>query len=242
MFRSGVSSVVGREKDFSISEAASLEELLDAVGRTEPDVALIDLDLPPRGGIEAVRQLAVNGGPATILWSSAPDRETVLQAIRAGASGFLDKELPPIGLVRCLRAMRSGEAPLSRLIAAQLIEALHGLDERERVEARARRLSSRELQVLALVSGGARNKEIAKALFISEFTVKRHVQNIFQKLEVPSRSAAAEFYRAVFEAMPAAAGEEDDAAQRPANQLRVVLVRGPKMVPAGRFRSAGPGG
>jgi two-component system NarL family response regulator len=88
------------------------------------------------------------------------------------------------------------------MLATRLIDALHGLEERERVLARADLLSHREREVLALVARGARNKEIAAALFISEFTVKRHVQNILEKLELPSRTAAAAFYRSVFEADP----------------------------------------
>src|SRR5919198_4008600 len=199
MFRAGVRSVLGREGDFDVAEAADLRELLEAVAREHPDVALVDLDLPPRGGIEAVRRLSAVGAPLTILWSPEPDRETVLRAIRAGAAGYLDKSLPPLGLVRSLRGLGLGEAPLSRALAARLVDALHGSDEREQIAERARLLSSREREVLELVARGSRNKEIARKLFISEFTVKRHVQNILEKLEVSSRSAAAELFRAVFE-------------------------------------------
>ena len=202
MFRTGVRGVLSREKDFAFIEASNLEELLDVAAHEYPDIALIDLDLPPDGGIAAIRRLAAVDSIESIMWSVAPARETVLDAIRAGASGYLDKELSPAGLVRSLRSLRSGEAALSRMLATRLIDALHGLEERERVLARADLLSHREREVLALVARGARNKEIAAALFISEFTVKRHVQNILEKLELPSRTAAAAFYRSVFEADP----------------------------------------
>ena len=198
MFRAGVCSVLGREGDFDVAEAADLRELLEAVARERPDVALVDLDLPPRGGIEAVRRLGTVGAPLTILWSPEPDRETVLRAIRAGAAGYLDKSLPPLGLVRSLRGLGLGEAPLSRALAARLVDALHGSDEREQIAERARLLSSREREVLELVAHGSRNKEIARKLFISEFTVKRHVQNILAKLDVGSREEAAAFYRGAF--------------------------------------------
>jgi len=211
MFRSGVCDALGQEKEFETVEASNLDELLDVARHRSADVALVDLDLPPRGGIAAVRQLAEFSSLQTILWSFAPDRDTVLSAIRAGASGYLDKELPPDGLVRSLRGLGSGEAPLSRALATELIEAVHGLREREQVVERAELLSSREREVLELVAQGARNKEIAATLFISEFTVKRHVQNILDKLGVPSRRAAAAFHHAAFDddGFPAASGESD---------------------------------
>jgi DNA-binding NarL/FixJ family response regulator len=213
MFRSGVRDVLAREADFTTVEASDLRELVDVATRECPDIALIDLDLPPRGGIAAVHRLAHFGSLDTILWSFAPDGATVLTAIRSGATGYLDKELSPAGLVRSLRGVRSGEAPLPRALAARLIEGLHGLEEREHVLARAELLSCRELEVLELVAQGARNKEIAATLFISEFTVKRHVQNILEKLEVPSRRGAAAFHRAAFNgdaasAVSAASGHE----------------------------------
>jgi DNA-binding NarL/FixJ family response regulator len=131
-----------------------------------------------------------------------------------GRERNLDKELPPDGLLRALRGLGSGEAPLSRALATQLIEALHGVREREQIVERAELLSAREQEVLELVAQGARNKEIAAALFISEFTVKRHMQNILEKLAVPSRRAAAAFHHAAFdgEAGPSASGETDVAA------------------------------
>ena len=92
-----------------------------------------------------------------------------------------------------------GEAPLSRDLATLMIDALHGLDERTRARDRASVLSPREREVLDFVARGARNKQIATALVISEFTVKRHVQNILHKLEVTSRQAAATFYNDAFQ-------------------------------------------
>lgn len=207
IFRSGVRNLLARESDFEIVEAGSLDELLHAVEDDCPDIALIDLDLPPLGGVTAVQRLEQRCSTYTIVWSFEPSRETVLAAVRAGAHGFLHKEISPDGLVRALRGVVQGEAPLSRDLASLMIDALHGLDERTRARDRAGVLSSREREVLDLVAQGARNKQIAVALTISEFTVKRHVQNILQKLELPSRRAAATFYRTAFgpEEAPAAA-------------------------------------
>jgi two-component system, NarL family, nitrate/nitrite response regulator NarL len=198
IFRAGVRSLLERESDFEILEAGSLDDVLAATDHDCPDIALIDLELPPLGGVAVVQRLAKRCSTYTIVWSFEPSQETVLAAVRSGAHGFLHKEISPEGLVRALRGVVQGEAPLSRDLASLMIDALHGLDERTRARDRAGVLSSREREVLDLVAQGARNKQIAAALTISEFTVKRHVQNILQKLELPSRKAAATFHRTAF--------------------------------------------
>ena len=196
--RLGVRDVLRREPDFRVSEARNLDEVRAEVDRRRPDLVLVDLDLPPDGGIAAVTELQ-RSETTSILWSFEPDRATVLEAIRAGARGYLDKEISPQGLVRSLRGVARGEAALSRELVTLLIDALHGVEERDRVRDQAAVLSGREREVLALVSRGARNREIGEELHISEFTVKRHVQNILNKLEVPSRRSAAAVYRSAFQ-------------------------------------------
>jgi DNA-binding NarL/FixJ family response regulator len=195
IFRAGVRNLLAKESDFHVVEAANFDEALQAIERQCPDVALIDLELPPFGGVAAVERLNRHCSTHAIGWSFEPSRESVLAAVRAGANGFLHKNISPDGLVRALRGVVHGEAPLSRDLATLMIEALHGIDQRERARDRAAVLSPREREVLDLVSRGARNKQIAARLVISEFTVKRHVQNILQKLEVTSRAAAATFYK-----------------------------------------------
>jgi DNA-binding NarL/FixJ family response regulator len=198
MFRAGVRNLLERESDFEVVEASTLDEAIRAARDHCLDVALVDLGLPPLGGVTAVRRLTTTGSTFTIVWSFQPSRETVLAAVRAGAHGFLHKDISPDGLVRALRGVAQGEAPLSRDLASLMIDALHGLDERTVARERAGALSPREREVLDLVAQGARNKQIAARLVISEFTVKRHVQNILQKLELPSRRAAAALYGTAF--------------------------------------------
>jgi two-component system nitrate/nitrite response regulator NarL len=198
IFRAGVKNLLVREADFDVVEAGSLGEVLEAASDDSPDIALIDLDLPPDGGVAATQHLVESSGTHVILWSFEPDGETVLDAVRGGARGYLHKEISPAALVHALRDAAQGEAPLSHGLATLLIDALHGLTERDRVRERARALSAREREVLELVAQGARNRQIAGELTISEFTVKRHIQNILQKLELPSRGAAATLYRAAF--------------------------------------------
>jgi two-component system nitrate/nitrite response regulator NarL len=198
IFRSGVRNLLERESDFDVVEAGSLDDVLDLIAVDCPDIALLDLELPPVGGVAAVKRLARRCSTHMIVWSFEPTRETVLDAVRSGAHGFLHKEITPEGLVRALRGAVQGEAPLSRDLASLMIEALHGLDEKTQARERMSVLSAREREVLEFVAQGHRNKQIAKALTISEFTAKRHVQNILQKLELPSRRAAATFYITAF--------------------------------------------
>ena len=198
IFRSGVRNLLVRESEFAISEAANLDELEATVMSEQPDLALVDLNLPPTGGIDAVSRLAGKTETRLILWSLDPNHSDVLAAISAGASGYVDKDISSSGLVRALRGVLVGEAPLSRRQTAELVSALHGAEARNRARERAIVLSRREREVLALVARGARNRQIAEALEISEFTVKRHVQNILTKLQLPSRGAAGLFYLSAF--------------------------------------------
>jgi DNA-binding NarL/FixJ family response regulator len=199
IFRAGVRHLLGRESDFEVFDASTLPDLAQTLEQRTPDIALVDLELPPAGGVAAVAQLAPLYETRMIVWSFEATREIVLAAVTAGAKGFLPKEISPAGLIRSLRGVVRGEAPLSRGLATLMIDAVHGLEERDRVRERAVVLSGREREVLELVARGARNREIAQALSISEFTVKRHMQNILHKLDLPSRTAAGLFYRSAFE-------------------------------------------
>jgi DNA-binding NarL/FixJ family response regulator len=200
IFRAGVRNLLAAESDFAVVEASTLDDVLAAIAGECPDIALIDLNLPPSGGVAAVARVVETCSTRTIVWSFDATPTVVLAAIRAGATGYLHKQISPGGLIRSLRGVVRGEAPLARDLATLMISALHGLEERDRARHQAAVLSAREREVLAYVARGARNRQIADALFISEFTVKRHMQNILQKLGLPSRRAAAAFYRSAFEA------------------------------------------
>jgi two-component system, NarL family, nitrate/nitrite response regulator NarL len=199
IFRAGVRHLLGNESDFEVFEASNLAELSEALEENEPDIALVDLELPPSGGIDAIAQLAPLYETRVIVWGFDATNDLVLASVTAGAKGFLAKEISPAGFIRSLRGVVRGEAPLSRGLATLMIDAVQGLQQRDQVRERAVTLSSREREVLELVAGGARNRQIAQALSISEFTVKRHMQNILRKLDLPTRRAAGLFYRSAFE-------------------------------------------
>jgi two-component system nitrate/nitrite response regulator NarL len=194
IFRTGVRNVLRRESDFEVVEASSYEEAELRLEAGCPEIALIDLDLPPNGGVEAVRLLSERCSSYLIVWSFDPTPQSVLAAVRAGADGFLHKQISPPGLVRSLRGVTHGEAPLSRDLTMLMVDAIHVSELRDRSRARLAVLSAREREILEHVALGARNRQIAATLTISEFTVKRHVQNILSKLEVGSRRAASDYY------------------------------------------------
>jgi DNA-binding NarL/FixJ family response regulator len=196
IFSAGVANLLRRERDFAVFEASDLRALQNGACAQRPDIALIDLDLPPAGGVAAVEWLHEFCTTQTIVWSFDPSRENVLAAVRAGASGYLRKDISPEGLVRSLRGVIGGEAPLSRDLTKLMIDAIHTFSDREETLERLSGLSSRECEVLDCVAQGKRNRQIASELTISEFTVKRHVQNILEKLELRSRREAADLYYA----------------------------------------------
>jgi DNA-binding NarL/FixJ family response regulator len=203
IFRSGMRSLLAGRPEFELVEAANAAELELAARERRPDVGLIDLNLPPDGGIAALRRLHELRPIPAVIWSFEPSPETVLGAIRAGAAGYLRKEISPDGLLRALHGLARGQAPLGRDFAALLVREIHQVGERVRAREQAAILSTREREVLELVARGATNRDIAAQLFISELTVKRHMQNILRKLHVPSRVAAAAFYRDAFDSAAA---------------------------------------
>jgi two-component system nitrate/nitrite response regulator NarL len=206
MFGSGVTLVLEREPDFEVLHARSLSEALEVAHRERPDVVLLDLDLPPTRAAAAIEPLTTACTASIVVWSLNPAVDDVIECIRAGASGYLQKEISSGGLLRSLRGIVRDEAPLPRHLATVMISALQSLGSRERAIVATSSLSSREHEVLSLIGSGASNREIANALTISEFTVKRHVQNILKKLALPSRHAAAALHRsASWDAAPAAA-------------------------------------
>jgi DNA-binding NarL/FixJ family response regulator len=194
IFRSAVKSVLEEEGGFEVEYAASLDELLAVSAEREPAVALVDLDLPAEGGIAAAAALAQRHATRAIVWSYRPQARVVLDAMRSNASGYLSKEVRSAALVDAVRAASRGETPLPRSLARELVRGLHVRALREEARDRTAVLSTRELDVLGLIARGHTNPQIAGELYLSEFTVKRHVHNILLKLGERSRLDAARLY------------------------------------------------
>jgi DNA-binding NarL/FixJ family response regulator len=173
-----------------VGEAADGIEALELVQRTAPDVALLDLVMPRLGGLEAIRRIR-EVAPATrvLVLTSFADDDTVLPAVRAGAAGYLLKDVQPPELVGAIRTVHAGEALLAPAVATILVDQLAAED-----GAGAERddhLTPREREVLALLARGRANKVIARDLGVSERTVKTHVSNILAKLNLTDRTQAA---------------------------------------------------
>jgi DNA-binding NarL/FixJ family response regulator len=197
MFRLGLRVLLREYEEFEIHEAGDLATLVALAGRARaPATALIDLDLPPAGGAAAVTSIR-DSVAAPVVWCSGsrltPD--VVYELVRCGAVGILRKEIAPSGVVRTLRAAGNGEAPLPRDLVAGLLTRIHSLNATLPTPPPITTLSSREREVLALVAEGHSNKTIARKLYISEFTAKRHVQNVLNKLALHRRQDAATRFR-----------------------------------------------
>jgi DNA-binding NarL/FixJ family response regulator len=203
-----VQSIIHDDDDFEVVEAGSLQDVDGILSlRPLPDLALVDLDLPPRGVFDALPALRSARIP-TVVWAQR-DRltpETTFDVIRCGAIGLLSKEISSTGLLRSLHGVTRGEAPFARDMVSALIEGLHAATQGVHARSQMGSLSSREREVLELVADGRSNKEIAAQLYVSEFTAKRHVQNILRKLGVHSRWEASASYYSYLEQAPRAAG------------------------------------
>jgi len=182
--RNGLRGAFADVPDIEVTaEAANGLQALTEVARHPIDVVLMDLRMPEMDGREAIIALAEAAPQVRVLVLTTFDSESdVLPAIEAGATGYLLKDAPPEDLIRAVRAADRGESVLAPSVADRLI----GHVRKSSVAA----LSNRELQVLKLIADGASNKEAAKHLFISEASIKTHLQHIYDKLEVRDRAAA----------------------------------------------------
>lgn len=171
-----------------VGEAVDGEEAIEAASRLEPDVILMDLVMPRLGGVAAMRRLREEVPEArVIVLTSFIDDEHLLPAMRAGAAGYLLKNVQPQELARAIRAADAGEALIDPAVAARLVEALAEAEPDDGYE----RLTPREREVLALIGRGFSNKRIALELGVAEKTAKTHVSNLLGKLGLADRTQAA---------------------------------------------------
>lgn len=186
--RSGLEQLLGTFDDVElVGVAGNGEEAVEICASTQPDLALVDLEMPVVDGIEATRRIR-SESPETqvVIFTSFSDRERILRALDAGAIGYLLKDVDPDELHRSIQAAARGEAPLAPRAAAELLASRGQAGPRA-----ADTLSDREREVLLLVAQGLANKQIAHRLGISEKTVKGHMTHIFQLIGVADRTQAA---------------------------------------------------
>lgn len=195
LFREGLSTLLSVHPDLLIvGEAADGEEAISQARALQPDLVLMDLRMPRLDGVTATRRLReIRPSSRVIILTTFDDDEYVFDGLRAGAAGYLLKDVSSEKLVEAIRATARGESFLQPAIAAKLVAEFARLEEASVSKAQplADPLSERELEILALVARGDSNKEIAAALFIAERTVKNHISNILSKLDVRDRTQAA---------------------------------------------------
>ncbi len=190
--REGLRSFLGSRDGLEVvGEAADVDEAVTVVGALAPHVVLLDLVLPGGGGVAALpRLLALTPAPRVIVLTSFGSDDQALAAVRAGASGWLGKDVPPSELEAAIRTVHRGGSVLDPAVAPRLLAEVSspggadpGLD----------LLTAREREVLALLGLGLSNRELAGRLFVAEKTVKTHVSAILSKLQLADRTQAALF-------------------------------------------------
>jgi DNA-binding NarL/FixJ family response regulator len=196
LFRHGLEMVLDEEQDIElVGQASDGAEAVAKAGESLPDVVLMDIRMPKISGIEAARAMKESAPSAKIVILTISDEEEDLfEAIRAGASGYLLKDIPLDEVAEAVRAVHGGQSLINPSMAGKLLTEFATLarrDEEERPQqVPAPKLTEREMEVLKLVARGMNNRDIAKELFISENTVKNHVRNILEKLHLHSRMEA----------------------------------------------------
>jgi len=188
LFRRGVSSLLaGREDIEVVGEANNGAEAVERARELMPDVVLMDIKMPELDGIAATKQLKAEMPYVRIMMLTVSETdEDLFEAIKAGASGYLLKNVDPDHLVASVLQVQRGEVPIAPTMAAKILRELTTPS-----EAPIQSLTSRERQVLELLASGMANKEIAFTLKISENTVKNHLRNILEKLHLQNRVQAA---------------------------------------------------
>ncbi|TDC73758.1 response regulator [Streptomyces hainanensis] len=170
-----------------VGEAADGAAGVERAEELRPDVVLMDVKMPGTDGVEALGRLSELGNPARVLVvTSFTERRTVIPALRAGAAGYVHKDIDPEALAGAIRAVHAGHVLLQPEVAGALLAQAPGGS-----GGRAGSLTDREREVLALIARGRSNREIARALVLSEKTVKTHVSNILMKLDLADRTQAA---------------------------------------------------
>jgi DNA-binding NarL/FixJ family response regulator len=195
LVRGGFRMILTAQPDFDVvGEAADGQAAVDLCRGTTPDIVLMDIRMPVLDGLEATRRVVI-GSPSTrvLMLTTFGEDDFVWQAMNAGASGFLLKDVPPEDLVGAVRTVHRGDALLAPSITRRLIEEFASGPQPGAAPQSIEALTEREREVLDLIAGGLTNAEIAKQLILGETTVKTHVTRVLSKLGLRDRVQAVVF-------------------------------------------------
>jgi DNA-binding NarL/FixJ family response regulator len=192
LVREGIRSLLALDPEIAVVATASDgEEAVAAIPAARPDVVLLDMRLPKLSGLEVIRRLAVARSlPPTIILTTFDDDAIVLEGVRAGARGYLLKDVSLSELVAAIRVVAAGGTVVQPLISERVVRGLEAAESSFPRMDPADPLTEREVEVLRLMTGGYSNREIARALKVAEGTVKNHVSSILSKLGVRDRTRA----------------------------------------------------
>jgi DNA-binding NarL/FixJ family response regulator len=193
LVRGGFRMILDSEADIEVvGEAGDGGEAAGLVLRLRPDVVLMDIQMPDVNGIEATQRIVASGSEARVVVLTTYDAdEYVFAALRAGASGFLLKDVRPVGLIEAVRVVARGDALLAPTVTRRLLDRLtETLPETESPPVDLGELTERELEVFRLVALGLSNAEVAARLVVTEATVKTHVSSVLRKLRLRDRVQA----------------------------------------------------
>ncbi|MEP6816511.1 MAG: response regulator transcription factor [Marmoricola sp.] len=192
LFRRGLTMLLGVEPDIEVvGEAGDGLSAAQLVADVVPDVVLLDVRMPKRTGLEACIEIKELVPAARIIMLTVSDEEADLyEAVKNGASGYLLKDSSIDEVAQAVRVVAEGQSLISPSMAVKLLDEFKEMSRTDRDQVPTPRLTDRELEVLRLVATGLNNREVARLLFISENTVKNHVRNILEKLQLHSRMEA----------------------------------------------------
>ena len=192
LFRRGLIMLLGVEADIKVvGEAGDGISAAALVASVVPDIVLLDVRMPKRTGLEACIEIKQLVPAARIIMLTVSDEEADLyEAVKNGASGYLLKDSSIDEVAKAVRVVAEGQSLISPSMAVKLLDEFKEMSRTDRDQVPTPRLTDRELEVLRLVATGLNNREVAKQLFISENTVKNHVRNILEKLQLHSRMEA----------------------------------------------------
>jgi DNA-binding NarL/FixJ family response regulator len=181
LLREGLAAIINNQPDMElVAQACNAQEAVEKFRKHRPDVTLMDLRLPDKSGIDALKAIRMEFSEARVIMLTTFEGDVEIQrALEAGARGYLLKNMPPKELVEVIRQVHVGKKRIPVQLAAQLAE--HLSDEE---------LTPREIEVLSQIAGGNRNRDIAEKLFITEETVKVHIKHIMEKLGASDRTQA----------------------------------------------------